>query len=218
MIVRDLRRRWKPHKERLHAVRDDHPTNVRFHRACSWLQEAEQADGAKPDLVLTCQWIAFNALYGQWDPRLREPRADRECWRMFLDRVLALDVNGQLAAVLVDHKKLVLAILDDAYLAAFFWREPSASRAARTTRDRHEAPTWYLERRWGLILQTLLERVYLLRCQLLHGAATFGSGRNRKSLGHCITMMNHLVPAILSVYVDHGDDEDWGPLCYPPVG
>ena len=68
LAVRDLRRRWKPHKERLASIRADHPTAVRFHRACSWLSETETLDSEKAtDQVLLFQWIAFNALYGQWE-------------------------------------------------------------------------------------------------------------------------------------------------------
>lgn len=65
--VRDLRRKWKPHKERLNELEAEHPTNIRFHRACSWLQRAEQIN-EKDDLDLTIlsQWVAFNSLYGQW--------------------------------------------------------------------------------------------------------------------------------------------------------
>jgi hypothetical protein len=29
-------------------------------------------------------------------------------------------------------------------------------------------------------------------------------------------MLGHLLPAMLQVWIDHGADEDWGPLCYPP--
>ncbi len=32
--VRDLRRRWKPHKERLAALKGEQATPIRFHRAC----------------------------------------------------------------------------------------------------------------------------------------------------------------------------------------
>lgn len=39
--VRDLRHRWKPHKERLHAAGGDQPTAIRFHRACSWAARVE---------------------------------------------------------------------------------------------------------------------------------------------------------------------------------
>ena len=67
--VRQLRRRWKPVKERLQDQQTDHSTNIRFHRSCSWLQQVEsQESGEDFDLKLTYQWIAFNALYGQWGP------------------------------------------------------------------------------------------------------------------------------------------------------
>jgi len=35
VTVRDLRRLWKPHKERLNGHAAEHPTTIRFHRACS---------------------------------------------------------------------------------------------------------------------------------------------------------------------------------------
>ena len=215
--VHGLRRRWKPAKERLLAARDGHPTHVRFHRACSWLQCVEQMPDEQPlDLVLVCRWIAFNALYGQWDESAGEPRPDRECWRHFLDRIRALDREGRIAATLTEHKKLVFKILDDAYLAPYFWEDPSTERALRTTKERRNAPSWYVEQRWGMILERVVDRIYLLRCQLLHGAATYQSRANRTSLDRANTMLGHLLPAILSVWIDHGENEDWGPMCYPP--
>ena len=39
--VHDLRHRWKPHKERLHAAGGDQPTAIRFHRSCSWMARVE---------------------------------------------------------------------------------------------------------------------------------------------------------------------------------
>jgi hypothetical protein len=27
--------------------------------------------------------------------------------------------------------------------------------------------------------------------------------------------MQRLLPAVLMVWIDHGADEDWGPMCYP---
>ena len=35
LTVRELRRLWKPQKERLNAEQREHATNIRFHRACS---------------------------------------------------------------------------------------------------------------------------------------------------------------------------------------
>ena len=218
--VRDLRRAWKPHKERLVAIERGHPTHLRFHRACSWLAEVEAPteDEKELDRAMLYRWIAFNALYGQWDDRLREPAPDGQAWKKFLDRILALDADDRIGSMLSEHRPLVMAILDDNYLGDYFWRDPSTQRANKTSKDRRNAATWYLEERWSLILENLVDRIYLLRCQLVHGAATYGSNLNRKSLGRCVTMLGHLLPAMLTVWADHGADEDWGPICYPPMG
>lgn len=59
VTVRDLRRLWKPHKERLNGQDAENSTNVRFHRAFSWLQRAERITGADDlDLALLNQWIS----------------------------------------------------------------------------------------------------------------------------------------------------------------
>jgi len=217
MEVRDLRRRWKPVKERLFTQRQDHPTIIRFHRACSWMQHAQGMAADDLDTKLTCQWIAFNALYGQWDARLAEPMPDRACWRLFCNQILSLDKDQLIAGLLEEHKTLVLKILDDAYLASFFWRDPSITRAQQTTRKRRDASMQYVEKRWGVILECVLENVYFLRCQLIHGAATYQSDLNRTSLKHCSIFMNHFLPAVLTIWTDHGADHDWGVMCYPPV-
>lgn len=217
--VHDLRHRWKPHKGRLLAAGGEQPTSIRFHRACSWLARVEQTpDGQDHDLGLISLWIAFNSLYGQWDAGKREPRLDRESWRAFVDRILKLDLNGYISSSLQEHKRLVMSLLEDEYLSSFFWQEPSARRAGQSRKAAYNAQSWYIEQRWTQILDEILARVYVMRCQLVHGAATYGGKLNRTSLKHCVTMMQRLLPALLLVWIDHGADEDWGPMCYPPMG
>jgi hypothetical protein len=219
LTVRDLRRRWKPAKERLSGTHPSHPTAIRVHRAFSWLARAEQiASPDDLDLALICRWVAFNSLYGQWNERTREPMPDRDCWRRFLDRVLALDKQQQVSKALIQHKPLAMALLDDEYLSGFFWQEPSSSRAGKSKRAKYDAQTWFLERRWIMLLDHLIERIYLMRCQLMHGAATFGGKLNRDSLRRSSIMLGQLIENTLLVIVDHGADEDWGTMCYPPLG
>jgi len=217
--VHVLRHRWKPHKERLATVKGEQATSIRFHRACSWMARVEQMpDGQDHDLNLVSLWIAFNALYGEWDCQKREPKPDRESWRAFIDRILKLDREGDVAAMLQEHKRLVLALFDDEYVSAYFWQEPTVVRAKSSRKAAHNAHSWYIEQRWTQILDEILARVYVMRCQLVHGAATYGGKLNRTSLKHCVTMMQQLLPALLLVWIDHGADEDWGPMCYPPMG
>lgn len=216
LTVRDLRRRWKPIKERLNTEQDSHPTAIRVHRAFSWLARVETLED-DIDNSLICRWISFNSLYGQWNAPKREPAADSVSWKQFLSRVQTLDGSNHIVNVLVDHKKLVMAILDDEYLSRFFWEEPSDARARKSKKAKYNAQTWYLEKRWVMILERLVERIYFMRCQLMHGAATFGGKLNRTSLKHCSIMLGHLLQGTLLVMIDHGADEDWGSMCYPPL-
>ncbi len=216
--VRDLRRLWKPHKERLNGRDEENSTNVRFHRACSWLQRAEQVtESSDLDLALLSQWIAFNSLYGLWDPHAREPIADHVCWRNFLNRMLELDGSQFVAEVLMENKPLVMSIFDDEYLSRYFWQEPTGKRANQSKKTMYEARTWYLQGSWMLILDRVIERIYFLRCQLVHGASTYNGSLNRTAIGRCSQMMGHLIRAFLLVWINHGADEDWGRMCYPPM-
>jgi hypothetical protein len=214
LTIRDLRRLWKPHKERLGS----HPTAIRFHRACSWLARTEKLDpAADSDLILLSQWIALNCLYGRWDATRREPCADRESWRSFFSRVLRLDAQSRLAGVLIDHKRLVVSLLEEEYLSQFFWRDPGHNSKQQARYRAQKAHARYVEKAWTLILDELVDRIYFLRCQLVHGAATYGGKLNRIALRRSSQMLGHLLPAVLLVYVEHGADEDWGQLCYPPI-
>jgi hypothetical protein len=218
LTVRDLRRRWKPIKERLNAEQDSHPTSIRIHRAFSWMARVEELeDGADLDIALICRWVAFNALYGQWNDEKREPTPDCAGWKHFLTRIVALDDAGHVGNVLIDDKPLVMSILEDEYLSRFFWEEPSDIRARKSKKAMYDARTWYLENRWTLILDRLVERIYLMRCQLMHGAATYGGKLNRVSLRHCSIMLGHLLQATMLVLTENGADEDWGAMCYPPL-
>ena len=98
--VHQLRSRWKPVKQRLLDRQSDHPTHVRFHRCCSWLQRVEQLqpDGDWDDKLI-CQWIALNALYGQWDADQGVPLPDAATLDRFCDRVLGLDAGGACGCV-----------------------------------------------------------------------------------------------------------------------
>ncbi len=214
LSVRQLRRRWKPFKERVKNNRRYQPVCIRFHRACSWLARVEELGPEESDERLIFQWIAFNSLYGRWDRTRGEPEPDKTGIREFLARILELDEEKRVEAVLVEHRSRVLSVFDDEFLNAHFWEEGGRPGLSGI---RHKAARWYVEGRFGTILDKLMERIHLLRCQLVHGAATFGGRLNRQALRNCSELLGHLLPAFLLTIIDHGAEEDWGPLCYPPM-
>lgn len=211
--VHQLRRRWKPFKDRVKSNERYQPICIRIHRACSWLQRVESLEEADLDQRLVLQWIAFNSLYGRWNPSEREPEPDAATIREFLSHILKLDSESRIAAVLNEQRKLILSIFGDDYLADYFWEG-----GQRSSPVRHKAASWYIEQRFSMILEKLIDRIYLLRCQLVHGAATCGGGLNRTALRNCSTMLGHLVRTFILTIIDYGAEEEWGPLCYPPLG
>ena len=213
VTVRELRRKWKKYKSEFH----DHPTGIRFHRACSWIQKAEQAQEAgDSDIALISKWIGLNSLYGQWDPDRSEPKPDINSWRHFFDTVRSIDQDKSLEAVLIENRKLVLAIFDDSFIMKYFWGDPSPDQARRTTSTRHKANTWFQQKRYALILETVVDRIYFLRCQIMHGAATYNSKLNRDSIRRCNVMLNHIIYCILDIFIKHGRKHDWGAMCFRP--
>lgn len=201
---------------------------IRLHRCCSWLQRVEQlaqtASNAPSgsegfdDAALVCRWIALNALYARWDEQGRAPFADVESLRSFTSHIVRIDRDGRIAAALTEHKRLVIALLEDDFLTKSFWREPHRGRGAGPRHAAQEAREWFREQRWSMLLERTLQRIYVLRCQLVHGGATCGGRLNRTALRRCTQMLGRLLPPIILAMIDHGEAEDWGPLCYPPTG
>lgn len=66
------------------------------------------------------------------------------------------------------------------------------------------------------VLSVLFERLYTLRNQVLHGGATWNGSVNRVQVLHGAAIMSELVPAIISVLIDH-PEQDWGRVAYPRV-
>lgn len=225
LAVRTLRSRWKPIKELLLSDQPDHPTHIRLHRCFSWMAASQPAADAPPvgdDEAMIYLWIAFNALYGQWDPQLRQPQPDMACYRGLIQKLLAIDHpsaagGGRFAAMYTAERGLVTEILEDEFLSHCFWQEPTPQRAGQSRKARHESRTWYLEGKWGMLSERVLERIYLMRCQLIHGAATHGGKLNRDSLARCVLMLRHVLQAAVVVLIQDGGKLDLGPLCYAPL-
>ncbi len=218
--VRDLRRRWKPIKDGPAAADEHEAIRVRLHRCWSWLQAVEDLPADIPgldDARLIYGWIALNSLYGRWDPALREPVADKPALDAFLRRVFQFDRERLLAAMLTAERELVKAIVGDEYLSRYYWRDPGEEEARRAQTAARKLGSMYVEGRFESITDAALQRVYLARCQLVHGAATYSGRLNRTAVERCAAFLSLFLRTASQVIIDHAWSEQWDDLCYPPI-
>ncbi|MEZ6097127.1 MAG: HEPN domain-containing protein [Pirellulaceae bacterium] len=216
--VRDLRGLWKPKKERLQLVPQPHPLPIRLHRAFSWMEIVEERDfEADQDQILLYTWIAFNAMYGKWDPVNCYPESERESIKNFVSMINKIDRNTLIEKCLDQNKEQTVELLSDQYLNKLYWRSIYSDTKFQESISRNRAVGWFESKDYTTLFSTSIERIYFNRCQLSHGAATAGSNLNRISISRSARLLTEFMKVILFVVIDNGIGQDWDNMCYPPV-
>ena len=189
---------------------------IRVHRSLSWLERAlEMDEKAQPEGRLLYAWISLSALYGTWDAQAGFPSREGESRAAFIAMLTGIDSSGLLADRLRALETDILRLVDNKFVDPRYWKNPARPGNVHGTYQR--AVRAYGEQKWGLILELALERIAVLRGQIVHGAATRGSRLNRQSLQRCRKVLEALLPAVLQLVIEHRADDDWPPLCYPPI-
>ena len=189
---------------------------VRVHRSLSWFERASELNEEEhPDGRLLYAWIALSSLYGGWDEQSGYPARDSESRQAFVEMLLRIDGGGLLAETITALEADILWVLDNKFLDPRFWKNPQ--QPGNVHAKYHRAVRLYHDKNWAAILEYTLERLAVLRGQIVHGAATRGSKLNRESLDRCRTVLESLLPVVLQLVIENRADDDWAPLCYPPV-
>jgi hypothetical protein len=206
-------------REQFKAIPEDQRTanqafSVRVWRGLSWLERSEAAGDTEGRFISL--WIAFNAIYGHLDDDGRNA-ADHSSWQSFLARLVKYDGLSILDEAVYKNQKYILYLIDNQYIFRPFWSgqpnwqtlfKKSIQNALRNLGNHQILP----------ILQELFERLYILRAQVFHGAATSGSKLNRRQINTGTDILAALVPLMIAIMIDAGPEVDWGEVCFPPLG
>ena len=205
-------------RERFKAIPEDQRTanqafSVRAWRGLSWLERSEAAGDTEGKFISL--WIAFNAIYGHLDDDGRNAQ-DHASWQSFLARMVEHDRQDRLGGIIHDEQAAILRLIDNRYVFQPFWLGQD------NWKDKFQKSVRYVLRCYqnsGVvgILQELFERLYTLRAQVFHGAATSGSKLNRRQIGAGAEILAVLLPAMVAIMIDAGPEVDWGEVCFPPV-
>ena len=214
-----LRRRWKPIKSTEAAGPDHEAIRIRMHRCFSWMQRVEELNEANlstHDATLIYRWIALNSLYGQWDAEKNDPLPDFKALDIFLTRMMEHDEKKSILELLNQNKRLIEKILTDEHLNKHYWRKLMCGEDPEIFGNVQKVRHLYSENKYWRILWNTVMRVYLARCQLVHGAATFKGKLNRTALKHCTRFMELFLPVLVTIITENAWQLDWDGLCYPP--
>lgn len=207
-------------KEAHRLIRDaqPEPTRVRLHRAISWLARAE-TETQDTDARFLFLWIALNAAYAQ---EFGFENAEREQLRRFVQLLLAHDHQQRLQNILFKQfAGPIRTLIGNRFVYARFWRalrehDSSGQWEERFAADQRTALQAIVDRRTDVVLSIVLDRLYVLRNQLVHGGATWDSHANRSQLRDGAAILGQLVPAILWLMLQE-DAPDLGEVAYPMV-
>jgi hypothetical protein len=84
------------------------------------------------------------------------------------------------------------------------------------TASSHAAMRALLCGRADVLLNVVVDRLYVLRNQLVHGGATWNSSVNREQVKDGARILMAIVPAIIELMLDHPEVE-FGDVLYPVV-
>jgi len=193
---------------------------IRLHRAISWLRCAE-GQSEHPDLQFISLWIAFNACYGV-DDEHNIILSERAVFRQFVDKLVRHDSGRDIYACLwFEYSGPVNALIKNQYVFSPFWEAQHQNLGEEHWKPRFEeakriALSYLAQQGVPQLMSIVLDRLYVLRNQLMHGGATYESMVNRVQVQDGCNMLKFLMPVIIRIMID-AKDEDWGEIYFPVI-
>ena len=217
-------RRKMDFDERFDDVHSQHGNlNLRLRRALSWLgrAELELSESQQHDAAFIFYWIAFNALYAADSPDARED-VEHTNIKRFCSNALELDTNFKITrAIWGQFNDSILPLITNKYVYRQFWKHHNGLEGFDNwhrwlQNDVRSTNNDLANGGVAVVIEILFERLYVLRNQLIHGAATYESSVNRKQVEDGAEILALLVPLFIELMMDN-PNEDWGEPYYPPV-
>lgn len=208
-------------KNKQREVRDGFSENLalRVHRALSWLNKSEQCNDDQ-DSQFIFLWIAFNAAYAQDTEVLRH--SESEAFSLFIEKLVELDSSGGMSELIWSQfSSTIRVLLDNQFIFQPFWDHHNGKLSEGEWKERFSkakaAANYALSnKRTDIVITIILQRLYTLRNQIVHGGATWNSGANRDQIRDGVSFLSKLVPILIDIMMDN-PDQLWGEANYPVV-
>lgn len=193
--------------------RDD-PLMLRMRRVTSWITSAAQEERDE-DTAFICYWVAFNALYGDDAGLVKLEETERAIYRRCIERIAdtgPLGLYRDLTGAFMEEE--ISELVNVRFMLAPYWYTGSWEHALKD--DARRLDNAFQWKNVKEVLCLIFDRLYVLRNQLVHGGATWGSSVNRWEVTTGRRLAAFLVPLMADRVLDN-PDLDWGKPYYPPT-
>jgi hypothetical protein len=190
--------------------------STRLHRAISWLSAAE--DASHDDMRFISLWISLSACF-TISTNAQESLYDGERFKAFIFPLVKQDTHKKIYTLLWhEYSGPVKALIKNPYVFAPYW---AAQRSEHVNRWKDEFNVCSVAALNALsrqqvpeLLCIVLERLYVLREQLMQGGATFQGQVNREQVQDGVSLLNVLVPLMIEIML-FSEEQNWGDIAYP---
>jgi hypothetical protein len=190
---------------------------IRLHRAISWLKSAEKQE-ENLDLKFISLWVSFNACYAV-DINGLSSKSEKAKLRDFTTSLVEFDRNRLYNLFWEKFSGPIKVLIENKFVFEKFWeytRGESEDYEFAFKKSITAASNCLSKQNIEGLLEIVLERLYTLRNQLVHGGATYNSKLNRAQLRDACNIMQLLVPIIIDIMLENGE-HNWGEIAYPVV-
>lgn len=194
--------------------------NLRIHRALSWLDRAEQAEGDQ-DAQFIFSWIAFNAAYAHEIDNYQR-FSEQETFQNFIALICQLDNKKQLDDMLWhEFSSSIRLLLANKFVFKPFWDFQNGLKTQEQWQHEFNSANTFANRALGkkdtsAVLSVIFSRLYTLRNQTIHGGSTYNSQVNRSQLRDGVAFLNKFVPLMIELMLSEVH-QLWGEPCYPVI-
>lgn len=190
---------------------------IRIHRAISWLKSAEKQEG-NLDMKFISLWVSFNACYAV-DINGLSSKSEKSKLRDFTSSLVTFDRTRLYNLFWEKFSGPVKVLIENKFVFEKFWeytRGESDDYEFAFNKSITAASNCLSKQNIEGLLEIVLERLYTLRNQLIHGGATYNSKLNRAQLRDACNIMQLLVPIIIDIMLENGE-HNWGEIAYPVI-
>ena len=212
MLASTLKRKLKDHDDASEEFK------IRIHRAISWLSCAEKQSN-DADIKFLSLWIGFNSCYGM-DLTEKYQKTEREKFRKFIATLVKNDHEGRIAKLIWNKfSGPIQMLINNAYVFKTFWdyhRGEAIEWEFAHRKSITEATKYLSNNNTEGLIEIILDRLYVLRNQVIHGGATYKSKVNRSQIVDGTRILEALIPIVIDIMLQN-QDEDWGRILYPVI-